>query len=169
MKPTDVSLTSEELQIAAMVGLMRQIQNLFAGRDDADGASPESGWQYHLEGAAGEMAFAKWADKYWSGNLGNLKADDVGMMQVRTRSRHSYELIIKERDPDDRIFVLLTGLAPHFRLRGWIWGWEGKCKEWYGDICRNGRPNYFVPHAALHPMHMSPRLLKLERPGSSPS
>jgi hypothetical protein len=46
---------------------------------------------------------------------------------------------------------LVTGLAPVFILRGWIWGREGKRDEWWTDpAC--GRPAFFVPQNALRPM-----------------
>jgi hypothetical protein len=148
-----VSLTAAELHQAAMIAVQRQIENLFAGRRDAHGASRDVGWSLHIEGAAGEMAFAKWAGLYWSGNIGNLSADDVGATQVRTRSRHDYDLILHPSDPDNRVFVLVTGTAPEFRLVGWIWGGEGKRPEFWSDPAR-GRPAFFVPQSALHPMPM---------------
>lgn len=107
-----VKLTTGEMHIAATVGYLRQIENLMKCRRDAHGAEPDKGWSIHIEGAAGEMAFAKWAGKYWSGNLGDLKADDVGRFQVRTRAKHDWRLILHPSDPDDRIFIAVTGLAP---------------------------------------------------------
>jgi hypothetical protein len=99
------------------------------------------------------MAFAKWAGMYWAGNLGNLGADDVGAVQVRTRSRHDYDLILHPSDPDERAFVLVTGVAPEFHIVGWIWGREGKRPEYWDDPAR-GRPAFFVPQRALYPMHV---------------
>lgn len=148
-----ITLTRHELAIAALLGIQRQIENLFKGRPDAHGASPEAGWEIHIQGAAGEMAVAKWANKYWSGNLGDLDADDVGRAQVRTRSRHSYELPIHMTDRDDRAFILVTGLAPNFVLRGWIWGGEAKRTEFWKDPA-GGRPAFFVPQSALRPMRL---------------
>ena len=144
----EMELTSDELELAAMIACKRQIQNLFLGRCDAYGAKREGGWSLHIEGAAGEMAVAKWSRSWWAGNLGDLCADDVGKVQVRTRSRHDYELPIHPSDPDDRAFILVTGLAPRFVLRGWIWGREGKRQEWWRDPA-GGRPAFFVPHTAM--------------------
>lgn len=155
-----VKLTASEMIQAAVVGSMRQVQNLTKCRRDAHGLSPENGWQVHIEGAAGEMAFAKWANRYWSGNLGDLQADDVGQTQIRTRSRHGYELIVHPDDADERVFVLLTGLAPTFRIRGWIWGWDAKRSEFWKDPA-GGRPAFFVPHVALHPMAQTPQRVRI--------
>lgn len=147
-------LTPTELEIAAAIGCKRQVENLFKYRKDAYGAGDrmlDRGWEDHIQGAAGEMAVAKWAGRYWSGNLGDLKADDVGGAQVRTRSRHDYELIIHPDDHDDRAFILVTGRAPRFVLRGWIMGRDGKHSLWWRDPAK-GRPAYFVPHRVLRPM-----------------
>jgi len=151
MKNVPVSLTWGELGFAMWIGAVRQLQNLKAGRTDAHGRGADDGWTAHIEGAAGEMALAKAMGVYWSGALGNLKADDVGPLQVRTRSSHSYDLIVHKTDPDDRAFVLLTGRAPHFIARGWIRGDDAKREEWWADPAK-GRPAYFVPQAELHPI-----------------
>jgi hypothetical protein len=152
---TEITLSASEMQIAATIGIMRQIQNLDRGRPDAYGAEQELGWQKHIEGAAGELAFAKWSNRFWNGNIGNLHADDVGLVQVRTRSKHHYELILHPRDRDDRVFVLISGVTPVFWIRGWIWGRDGKRTEYWSDPAR-GRPAFFVPTSALNPMSQSP-------------
>jgi hypothetical protein len=146
--PLCIELTASELRQACVVACDRQIENLYKRRADAHGCPPDIGWQAHIEGAAGEMAFAKWRNRYWSGSLGDLQADDVGNVQVRTRSKHSYDLILHDDDPDDRPFVLLTGLAPRFRVRGWIWGRDGKQQQFWSDPA-GGRAAYFVPATAL--------------------
>lgn len=152
-----MTLSKGEMHLAATVGCLRQIENLAGCRRDAYGADPENGWTLHIEGAAGELAFAKWSKHYWSGNLGNLQADDVGRVQIRTRAKHGWELPIHPRDPDDRIFVLITGRAPQLRLRGWIWGRDGKDQQYWSDPSGKGRPAYFVPNAVLNPMNVSAR------------
>lgn len=146
-----IVLSPVEMEIAAHVGARRQLENLIKHRQDAHGAPRDGGWSLHIEGAAGEMAVAKWANRHWNGNLGDLDADDVGRLQVRTRSRHDYELILHPSDPDDRAFILVTGLAPCFVLRGWIWARDGKRQEWWRDPA-GGRPAFFVPQSVLRPM-----------------
>jgi hypothetical protein len=156
-----VLLSTGELHIAAMIGCHREIQNLAMGRKHTYGATQDLVWGRHIEGAAGEMAFAKWSNKFWSGNLGDLKASDVGNAEIRTRSNHNWQLFLHKEDPDDRVFILVTGLAPEFRLRGWIWGREGKRPEYWSDPTRKNRPAYFVPNAVLRPMTVSARARSL--------
>jgi hypothetical protein len=141
-----------ELYQAAFVGCQRQIMNLFAEREDRYGHDPEKGWQDHIEGSAGEMVVAKWRNKYWSGNIGNLKADDVGRAQVRTAAKHSHCLIVHDYDLDERPFVIVTGLAPNFVIRGWIYGGEAKQERYWSDPTRKGRHAFFVPQSALRPI-----------------
>lgn len=146
-----IKLNKSEMFQAALVGVMRQIDNLFVGRKDAYGAGKKNGWDMHIQGASGEMAFAKYRDKYWTGNLGDLKADDVGKTQVRTTASSYKKLILHNRDPDDRAFVLVAGIAPSFEILGWIWGKDGKKREYWADPV-GGRPAYFVPKEVLREM-----------------
>lgn len=155
-----IGLTSGELQIAAAVGVLRQLENLGKQRPDAYGAPIDEGWQIHIEGAAGEQAFAKWSNRYWSGNLGNLRAADVGSkVQVRTTRHATGRLILHpddEKDPPDDVFVLLTGAAPTFCIRGWIYGRDGKTDAYWTDPTGKNRPAFFVPQSALRPMDDRP-------------
>jgi len=148
---TQITLTQYELFQAGMVALQRNVENIFAGREHAHGFGGSNGWTNHIEGAAGELAFAKWSNKFWSGNVGDLTANDVGKVEVRTASDHNRRLIIHKKDPDDRRFVLVTGIAPTFRIRGWIWGEDAKQEQYWQDPV-GGRPAYFIPHNQLNPM-----------------
>lgn len=164
-----ITLTTAETYHAAMIGITRQVTNLRDCRTDAYGAEKDVGWQLHCEGACGEQAFAKFFGLYWSGAIGDLKADDVGYFQVRTNSRNNGDLILHYNDPDDRIFVLLTGLAPTYTVRGWLWGAEGKDDRWWRESAPGkGRAAFFVPQSALKPMSAI-ALLKNQRRPSLPN
>ncbi len=148
-----VTLSPMEMEIAAVVGAHRRIENIHVGRKDSYGAMrEENGWTLDIEGAAGEMAVAKWSGKYWCGNLGDLKADDVGRLQVRSTANHTGRLIIHEKDRDDRAFILVTGTAPTLVLRGWMWGKEAKQQCYWADPTAGGRPAFFVPQCDLRPI-----------------
>lgn len=143
-----MTLTPYELHLAASVGVRRQIEAMSAGRPDRHGHSG-AGWNLHLEGACGELAVAKALGRYWDGSVNTFKkGGDVGAVQVRTRSKHEYELIVRQGDRDSDVFVLVTGVAPSYRVRGWLRGGDAKRPEWektHGDR----PPAWFVPHAAL--------------------
>lgn len=146
-----ITLDWFELMQAGMVGLLRQCNALRDGRKDAHGLTDrDSNWNTHIEGACGERAVAKAVNRYWNGSVDTFKSGgDVGAkIQVRTRSQHDYELLVRDSDPDDAAFFLVTGWAPHYRVIGWIMGRDAKRAEW--KQTHGGRPAaYFVPHAAL--------------------
>jgi hypothetical protein len=165
-KQTDapiVILETSELMLAGTVGLMREVTNLRDERQDAYGASPEKGWQLHIEGCCGELAVAKFLNLFWSGQLGKLHADDVGFLQVRTRSKDHYDLMVHPEDPDDKVFILAIGLAPKFRLAGWMYGRDAKQKRWWDDPAGD-RPAYFVKQSWLNPMSQLVELLRGKNP-----
>lgn len=146
-----VTLSPTDMRIAAAVACERHIQNVFAGKPDRYGAPPNAAWQLHIEGCLGEFAYAKFAQRFWNGNVGDLKAADVGNVQVRASSDLRYRLILHHDDADDQAFVLVLGTGPRYLLRGWCWGREGKREEYWTDP-KGGRPAFFVPHTALRPM-----------------
>lgn len=143
-----VTLTPWEMLFAAQAGIMRQVENCKIGRKPYYGVGNENDWQLHIEGCLGEFALAKFLGIHWSGK-GKLRAPDVGEVDVRTRSRDYYELILHDDDPDDRIFWLLCGINGKYKVRGWIAGANGKLKKYWKDPA-GGRPAYFVPHSALN-------------------
>jgi hypothetical protein len=146
-----IRLTSYELALAASVGSRRQVAALKDGRPDRHGFEG-LGWDVHIEGAAGELALAKYMKWYWNGSVDTFREmADVGAVEVRTRSRHTYELLVRPDDSDDVVYVLVTGRAPEYAVRGWMLGRDAKRPEWF--LAHGDRPRaYFVPHAALRPM-----------------
>jgi len=152
MPQITVRLTWHEVVLAAQVGMRRHVEALRDARPDANGRSDDDGWTAHVEGACGELAVAKVLDVYWQPSVNTFKrGGDVGLYQVRTRSRATYELIVREDDDDDATFILVRGRSPQFSVVGWIRGADAKRLDWlqtHGD-----RPAaYFVPDAALSPM-----------------
>lgn len=147
----EITLTTYEMMMAANVGVMRQVQNVKKDRRDAHGAPFDSGWQLHIEGAMGECAVAKALGLYWNGNIGRLDMPDVGPLQVRTRSRDHYDLIVHKDDPDDAVFIHVTGRNGTYTIGGYITGAEAKRPEYWQDPA-GGRPAFFVPQDKLIPI-----------------
>lgn len=145
-----ITLTTYEIVMAAICGMMRQVENIKKNRAPYYGAGCTNDWQLHVEGALGEYALAKYLNINWAGK-GALRLNDVGEFDVRTRSKDHYELILHPTDPDDRIFWLLCGNNGTYSIKGWIYARDGKQKQYWKDPAK-GRPAFFVPHAALnHP------------------
>lgn len=145
---TPVTLNSYELAQAGTTGLLRNIAALKKGyKNKIEG----SNWQTHVEGACGEVAVAKLLGKYWGGSVNTFKAggdlDSTGW-EVRTRSSHSYDLIIRDDDADDRVYILVTGKAPQYQVHGWIKAADGKQQQWRRNHGGYGAA-FFVPKSAL--------------------
>jgi hypothetical protein len=145
-----VMLEDYELDMAAGVGLRRQLAAVKRGSQDRHGADPEDGWRIHIEGACGELAAAKFLGRYWNGSVDTFQSiPDLGAVEIRTRSRHDYDLLIRKDNPTDRVYVHVTGRAPRFRVRGWIRGTEAQREEWWKNH-GNREWAWFVPADALN-------------------
>lgn len=124
-----IELTPDEVHTAALHGLFRRAQKI-AGKRSPRKQMMRSSWDDEVEGACAELAFCKWRGVYWTG-LSQLRARDGGEFEVRyTHHEGNGGLIIYEHDIDDRVFVLIDGYAPRFRLVGWLRGRDGKRDEY---------------------------------------
>jgi hypothetical protein len=145
-----VTLSSAEIISAATVGALRFAESVSSGRRDSHGFDKsKSGLSLHIEGACGEVAFAKCRGLYWGATVNSFKAADLERnIQVRTRSSHDYDLIVRSDDADTDVFVLVTGVCPNYLVRGWMYGKDAKKDEFSKDY--GGRPSaYFVPASKL--------------------
>jgi len=146
-----IHLTDAEVLSAIQVGGLRQWESLKKNLPDKHGFLGD-GWEAHIEGAMGEIAAAKALNCYWCGGINTFKTPDLYNIQVRTRSKKEYELLLRDNDDSCSQWVLVTGKAGKYQVHGWIWGYEGKNPEWRKE--HGGRPTaYFVPHSQLHPLH----------------
>lgn len=147
-----VTLTPGEMYAGALVGIVRQANAL---RDNLhnkyNDPNADHNWSIHIEGACGELAAAKVLNVYWSPTQGTFRdcPDIGGAFEVRTRSQHWHDLIVRPDDRDDLPYVLVTGLTPYFVVRGWILGRDAKRDEWWkrpGGVLDYA---WFVPQEAL--------------------
>jgi hypothetical protein len=142
----NVDLTIHEARTAAMTGVERRIQSFL--RPDNHGYDDSDGWTDDIEGAAGELAFAKLTRIYGGLTVDTFDTPDVGKVFVRTVSRDGLCLIIRPNAQDDQVFALMVGRCPSFRFGGWIFAVSAKRDEWWR--APNGRPGaWFVPESAL--------------------
>lgn len=135
-------------------GHRRWIEAIEKGLKPKHGLEEEEGLSAHVWGVCGELAYAKARGIFYEPTINTFKAPDVGDVQVRCRTNHEWDLIIRRADHDAEFFVLVT-VDPKrsTRLRvydGGYWGWEAKQhKEWYRTY-KKGRPKaWFVPQWAL--------------------
>ena len=144
----EVSLSRLEVYVGSMVGAWRQVSALeLPDRHGYEGKAP---WDIHINGVLGEMAAAKALGVYYSFTINTFKdgGDISSDLQVRTRSRHDWDLIVRHDDRDEDRFILVTGTAPKYAVHGWLYGHEAKQSQWLQ--AHGGREAaYFVPQSAL--------------------
>lgn len=155
--PAIVWLTPKEAIAAESVGLDRQIRSMLAGRKPAHGAKIGNSTWLHMVGARGELAFAKAMGLLWTGHVDVFhEVADVGDFEVRTRTKHWHDLIVRPCDPP-RNFALVTTesrLGPYV-VHGWI-SMQSAKQDRFLKI-HGGRPAaYFVPSAALNAFQCKP-------------
>lgn len=150
-----ITLEWHEAAMASDVGRMRHLASVKAGRKDAHGYSG-LGWSEHIEGACGELSLAKALGIYWDGSVDSFQRPDLPGIQVKTRSRDDYDLIVRPGDSEQADYVLVTGQCPRYVIRGWISGADAKREEYRRDY--GGRPEaFFVPQSRLRPIESLPR------------
>lgn len=152
MIPTVVFLTDEELKLADSIGNLRQDESEKDGRRAAHGFNGNER-ACHVLGARGELAVAKALGLQWDATVNTFhNRGDVGDIEVRTRTNHSYDLLVRADDADDRRFVLVIGIDRVFSIYGWKRGADAKLKRWIASY--GNRPEaYFVPKDRLEPLH----------------
>ena len=154
--PIGFVFTEEERALAMQEGMRRQGVNAAKGLRGRNGGA----WQgnkalgIHLLGAAGEMAVGsvlglkKHLYKEVEAKRGS---DDLPGIDVKTRSKHSYDLIVQKNEDPNKKFVLVTIEKGITLIHGWCWGREAMDEKFWADPAR-GRPAYFMPKEHLHPM-----------------
>lgn len=144
-----VTLTQEEMSMAAFIGCRRRVESVSSNRKENHGRQAAQAWDIDVEGAAAEMAYCKFRGTYWSASVNSFKGADVGKnIQVRGTHHKSGSLIVRGADNDNHFYVLVVGSAPTYRICGWIRGSDAKQEKY--KKAPNGRPPaYFVPQSDL--------------------
>lgn len=154
----DITLSRYEYEIAKYIGKVRNREAEDRGLKPRYGleASRKSPLECHIMGCAGEMAVARALNIYWYPTVNTFSAADLmSNLQVRTRGRHDYDLIVRDADSDNDLFVLVTtsGYPDDllYRVHGYMPGVEAKHSSY--SRSHGGRPAaYFVPQRDLKPM-----------------
>jgi len=153
----EITLSSNSIFIACTTGIWRWLNSTKNGKRPKYGAPVGfQGLAIAILGAIGECAVAKWANKYWDGDIGNYDADDVQGLQVRTVDSNSKRLIIHEEDKDEQPYILVYVDPPNVMIKGWKFGNEGKNSKYWKDPSGKNRFAYFVDDADLVDMKHLP-------------
>jgi hypothetical protein len=154
--PIDFVFTEEEREAACKEAFRRQAVNEIKGLKGRNGGATTGAMALtiHLLGAAGEMAVASHLglkDCLYQDTEAKRGSCDLPGIDVKTRSRHSYDLIVQKNESPEKKFVLVTIQDKKTVIHGWIRGKDAMKKEYWSDPA-GGRPAYFVPKTALMPM-----------------
>lgn len=157
MNEVVVTLTPFEVELAGFVATRRVVYNLENKAKPKWGQRAEFGaFDSHFPGCLGEIATAKYLDRYWTGggNIGDYGLPDVSdCIQVRARIDLEHRLLLHPEDNDVEPFVLATVLRkclPRVQLSGWLRALDGKSRIHWKE--HTGRPAFFVPETELLPM-----------------
>lgn len=135
------------------IGQMRDDTANARGARQRHGASGNI--RLHIEGAIGESVFAEVTGQHWHASVNAPKSKpDVGLdWQVRTRSRHWYDLLVRPDDADGQRFALVTTEDGEYIVWGWLWGFEAKRFPLEPHGGRDGA--HFPPHQKLNRLFRS--------------
>jgi hypothetical protein len=154
--PIVFPFTEEERQLAMEEGHRKQAVNEAKGLRGRN-RGPRFGdkaLKVHLLGAAGEVAVASFLGlkhELFKEKEAKRGSEDLPGIDVKTRSRHSYDLIVQRGENPDKRFVLVTIQDQKTLLHGWCYGREAMKDEFWADPA-GGRPAYFVGQSLLRPM-----------------
>jgi hypothetical protein len=148
-------LTEEERAMAVREALRRQSVNQQRKTPGRNGGASEGDLAlfYHKIGAAGEVAVASYLNlkEYLFQDLNPTRGsyDLPYKIDVKTRAKHSYDLIVQLDDKPDKIYWLVTIENREVRIHGWIHHEECIKPEYVKDPA-GGRKAYFVPKNRLN-------------------
>ena len=113
--------------------------------------------RYHLLGAAGEMAVAVllgMEDQLYQETEAKRGSSDLPPnIDIKTRSKHYYDLIVQLDESPSKILVLVTIENRTTLIHGWINSKDAMKEQWKKDPA-GGRMAYFVPKTNLQPLSL---------------
>lgn len=154
--PLVFTFSEEDKALVRAEALRRQRINELKGLKGRNGG-PEDGdkaLRAHMLGAAGELAVASYLglkDHLFKEAEAKRGSDDLPGIDVKTRSKSRYDLVVQKHENPSKKFVLVTIENRQTLLHGWCYGREAMNERYWADPAR-GRPAYFVPQSVLHPM-----------------
>ena len=148
-----VKLEKAEVLQATIVAVERMMESIAKGLEHKPPMKQEdNALAYNIEGACGELAYAKARGIYYEPRVNTFKAPDFGSnVQIRTRSDHNYDLLIRDNDKPDHYYVLVTGTLPTYRIVGYILGADAMAQPAWRKNWGGRGEAWFVPQKALTP------------------
>ncbi len=146
-----VELDYVQIMEGLQVGAARRLKSHFKKYSTAGNPSPS--WDADIEGALAEMAFAKWAGVFYNGSVGQFKEADVGQSIAIRHTRHTKgRLILRDGDPQQHTYVLLTGGYGRYTIAGHIPGYLAMADKYKSRPDPKRAECFAVPQEALTPV-----------------
>jgi len=123
------------------------------GRYDSDNFKnpdrPQDRLGQSINGKCGELAYCKWRGIFYEPRMNGFKGPDAESdVQIRALSEHWYKLPHKTRDNPNHRYLLMTGWAPVYVMRGWMPGVECRRDEFWDEA----KGQWMVPQQNLWSM-----------------
>ena len=169
----EILLSDEQLALAMVEAERRQTVNeakRLRGRNRAP-ARGDAALEMHKLGCTGEFAVAVFLgmqEHVFQEQAARAGSVDLpGNIEVKTRSKHGYDLLIQLDDDPNKLFVLATCNraldARRVIISGWAYGKDVMKRELVREFVR-GRPCYAVPQSILKPIESLEQETSREQP-----
>lgn len=147
----EIRFSPGDLAYATTEAVARFNYNRAKGNDASQGHAPTWVEQVarEISGCLGEIAIARWQDKYPFALFEERKMGDVGGFEVRTTAYSTGKLLVNTDDNPERKYLLVTLPTPYVAcIHGWMYGYEAQTDQFYNTSMR--APVYAVQQQYLH-------------------
>lgn len=147
-----ITLTEDEERLAVEGGQKRQDRAKRDGRKDTHGFKGDP-LATHIHGVACEIAVYKALGLTWKDTPYDPDERDLpNNLEIRGRTKHSYDLLIWPTDKVDRAYIHVTKETgdPEYRIHGLMAAGEAMSKYDLRQVTERP-PSYFVPPIDLFP------------------
>jgi len=144
---------------AAVIGVFRTVESQRRGTAvdkpfAADRRKRVGLEQNDINAVGAEMAVARFLNKYPRLGVNTSKDPDVGhAIEVRWTEDH-HHLLLRPKDREDRVYVMVRGAMPSYEIIGWISGEDAKQPQYWKNPNNEGWC-YLVPETALQPLSIA--------------
>ena len=145
-----ITLTPLQIEVATLIGTRRHEECVRRGMKGRNGQRKEAALQNDIDGAIGELAVSLFLNVALPMSINTFQSepDLFPCIEVKWRSSHNYDLLIRKHENLSQVFVLVTGKAPHLWVRGWAIGRDVALPKYLA--AHGGRDEaYFPPVSVL--------------------
>jgi hypothetical protein len=143
-----VTLNPAEVEVATVIGTWREKISRERRFHDTFPTAEEKSLDQNIDAAGAELAASKATDCRWNMTTGDdlAEPDLWPHVEVRHTTRKNGGLIVRPKDKPGRLFVLVVGTCPRYRVVGWKMVEDARRDEFrWNDVWK-------VPQSGLTPL-----------------